>query len=266
MINPVKSQSQLDQAPLPKEAKRRRQVIQETLGEVLSHDQMVQAISLCDREFPEDQVFSSAAFCGKLIAELPELNLTHSVRLNLLRRMRQQAHQKGVDSRTQGFAVPHKLLEAEPHYHSSDAIGLPISDPISSSHVATPKTQPEVFPSSMFFQSSDTKHPHLSVAKEVETAHKHLSLPGHYWTSLEDTPRGTITVAHLTLSSLSFDISIPHHIKVGNSLSVQFTLDDTDATMVWQRVEVNSVTRNHVKAFWSSPDMLDTSLRQCVSL
>ncbi len=98
----------------PEEAVRRKKVIQEALESFLTGEQMAHAILLCEHEFSADPSFSTTSFCQRLVETLPDLQLSAQDRLMLLRTVRQNAQELGVQNLTSIVGVSRQLLQASP--------------------------------------------------------------------------------------------------------------------------------------------------------
>ena len=255
------------------EAARRKKAIEKALESHLTNEQMLQAIMLCDHEFVSDPAFSATSFCQRLVETLPSLQLSAQARLELLRMVRQNSVELGVQQLTSVVGVPRKLLQAEPK--SEDDPSNPMSCPPPKLNTPPRWTQYVNHPNPHLNLQDDRAESSPSLSSgapdpsgEIESKaypleiNNALELKGHYWIKMEDTPTGDIAVTELTAVGITFQIQGAHTLQTGQQLSIEFALDDQEATSIWQNIVVNSVTHQDIEATWRISETLDDALKR----
>ncbi len=248
------------------EVKRRRQAVQQALHNVLSAEDIADAVSLCDEVFPPSKPFSASMYCQHLVKRLPNINLTPIARLQLLRAIRQGVAEQGVESRTKVMMLPPELMQpSEVIEDTQPAKELKKTTGIEKQAGSQPQTEQK--------RQSQTEKPDsmatVVTPTPVPTPQGKLAIPfrkrvqfiGNYWANLDDAPTGTIVVTQLSQQNIAFKVQLPHQIKPGDYLSILFEIDDSAASTIWQSIHVHTIADDHIGGTWRNPDNLDDALK-----
>lgn len=246
---------------LREESSRREKVIRETLQPVLSEDHLQLAISLCEKEFPPDEPFSTSVFCQRLVETIPGIHLTQETRLMLLRTLRRSASEQKVNRYTQAIEIPAALRQE------------PVEKP-ASANAPSKQDAMDVMRNELGRREADSNgQPKRQEASTVargpgqrsrerrQYPRKPVLLSGHYWAELDDTPTGDIEIMDLSLGGACFRTLSPHQLKNRESLPLEFKLDDEHATIILQNVEVRWVQGDRVGVSWLDKKMMNGPLR-----
>jgi hypothetical protein len=81
----------------------------------------------------------------------------------------------------------------------------------------------------------------VTVIMEKRKYHRKITnLPGQFST-LNNAISGLMTVKNISLSGLRFKVNQKQNFKVGNRVNVEFTLDDTQRSLIQKEVEIKYI-------------------------
>lgn len=185
----------------------RQDVVSDVFGQKLANEDLEEAFRICNEDFDQDCDFTASAFCQRLTKTRPDIELGKQTRLLLLHSVRQH------DTKP----------EAERERHASRPSSL------------VPEVQP--------VSSGSLKQ---GIPERRRHVRKLTNLVGVYWHTLDKEQNGAMVVENLSLGGCNLRILTPHDLKRGETLRLEFKLDNASESFIRIHGQLRWVLYDHV--------------------
>ncbi|ETW94161.1 MAG: hypothetical protein ETSY1_36075 [Candidatus Entotheonella factor] len=165
----------------------RQEVVSDVFGRKLGSAKLHEAFRICNEDFDKNDEFTASGFCRRLVETNPDIEIGKQTRLLFLQGVRQ--HDTKPESTSE-----------RPSLHAT-------SNPTAA--------QPTV---------SDGPKP--GIKERRRDYRKPTNLMGVYWHTVDKQQQGAMVVENLSTGGCGLHILTPHELKRGDTLRLEFKLDD----------------------------------------
>ncbi len=171
----------------------KQDVISDIFSQKFESEDLEEAFRICNEDFDKDSEFTASEFCQRLTETRPEIELGKQTRLLLLHGVRQHDVKPESASERHRLQPSTKVPEAQTVSSESLAQGVP------------------------------------ECRREFR---KLTDLIGVYWHTLDKEQNGAMVVENLSLGGCGLRILTPHELKRGDTLRLEFKLDNASESFI----------------------------------
>ncbi|ETX06831.1 PilZ domain-containing protein [Candidatus Entotheonella palauensis] len=165
----------------------RQEVVSDVFGQKLGSAKLHEAFRICHEDFDQHDDFTASGFCQRLVETNPDIEIGKQTRLLFLQGVRQ--HDTKPES-----------TREHPSSHSTS--NMPAAQPVSPAN------------------------PQPGIEERRRDFRKPTNLMGVYWHTLDKQQNGAMVVENISTGGCGLHILTPHHLKRGDTLRLEFKLDD----------------------------------------